>query len=119
MAETNASAYTNEVFARVLDSALGVEVLAHEWSFVQSDEWELHNGSRELIEDFAATRGSASAAIDVIQKPHHYIDDVVEYIKDNLGFEARYAIEKFGEWQCDRCFATTTNIEDYDEECSE
>ena len=117
MAETKASAYTSEVFGKAMSAILATKK-THDWVFDVGDEWELSSGSRDIIEDFARTMSTAQGAVNVMQKPHHWIEEIVAYVEDMsmVGFEKSAIIAKFGTWHCENCGSETTLREDGEHE---
>ena len=117
MPETKASAYTAEVFTKAMSAIIATKK-THDWLFYVSDEWELSSGSRDIIEDFARTMRTAQGAVSVMQKPHHWIEEIVAYVEDmsTVDFEKSAIIAKFGTWHCSNCELETTLREDGEHE---
>ena len=115
-----------EIVSEVVNPVVAQEERTHEWEFIARDAdddyddvaWSLHNGSREIIEQYAATKSTGADAMYVLEKPHKFLDGVAEFIEnmDVATSEKEYMTRKFGYWHCMECDAEAYSIESGDEE---
>ena len=80
----------------------------HDWQFVEhrtdslSKSIERSNVLAEYASSYARTLHSGDEAIDVIEKPHHYAEEIASHIAAYWDF-ADQIIPKIGYWECSVC----------------
>jgi hypothetical protein len=80
----------------------------HDWKFIETRPQTIWANSNrtELLAEFAMTYArtcnSADEAVDVIEKPHHYAEEIASHISswDLVDDET---LARIGYWQCDAC----------------
>jgi hypothetical protein len=80
----------------------------HSWQFVATpceslrsriDRVELLN---EFVMEFARTLDSADHAVDAIDSPHDWVEEIAAFISEN-DFVESSTIARLGLWECDDC----------------
>lgn len=80
----------------------------HSWQFVATpceslrsrvERVELLN---EFVMEFARTLDSADRAVDAIESPHDWVEEIAAHISENE-FVEESTIVRLGLWECDDC----------------
>ena len=108
---------------RDADVAIGY----HDWQFIEhrADSLSAKIARSDALADYASsyarTLHSGDEAIDVIEKPHHYVEEIALHISDYFD-GAAVIVSQFGYWECASCDAqseTMTLTIDHDRSCRE
>ena len=106
---------------RDADVAIGY----HDWQFIEhrADSLGEKIARADALADYASsyarTLHSGDEAIDVIEKPHHYVEEIASHISAYWDF-ADQVIPQFGYWECASCdeqSATMTHTIDIERSC--
>lgn len=97
----------------------------HDWQFISrsanslGEKIALSNALADYASAYARTLHSGDEAIDVIEKPHHYVEEISSHISAYWDF-ADQVIPQFGYWECASCdeqSATMTHAIDIERSC--
>jgi hypothetical protein len=94
--------------AIVEDREVEVVLDYHDYRFVENGTNTIHyrNDRNDLLSEFAnayaRSLDTADEAVDVIEKPHHYVEDIASFIcAYNLADDQ--TIAGLGYWECSQC----------------